>query len=405
MVANLTNRDPNLHLRDARHAHNLYTSHGMAFAPKTKFLYHTIFEVNQPAKNRSPNTINFIKEIGVLAKTVDLPQYQASVETKNQYNRKKHVQTRIDYNEVRIAFHDDNEGVTRGMLEDYYTYYYRDGNKVDNGSLINYGSRDKYSPIVGRYGLDNDTDYPFFNYIRIYQLSRQKWFSYTLINPLITQWGHDTLDNSDGTGLMENVVSIAYEGVIYNNGAVSERGEPAGFTDQETRYDTTPSPLIGSESSDLSPSIFNRFIPTELPAIFERNNISSAGDPNNLVQRLLNQQGTTSRSLNQLEIPKTNIQQPVPRAATLSVNSRGINNDRIISVLSEDPSVLESVVKKSLATGSYSSEYSSLNFTDFDNLSQEEKTAIEQDILNKISSNDPKLQQIASIIINSNNGV
>ena len=59
-----------------------------------------------------------------------MPSFRASVENKQQYNRKKNVQTRVDYQDCRIAFHDDNTGVTRALLEEYYRYYFVDANKL-----------------------------------------------------------------------------------------------------------------------------------------------------------------------------------------------------------------------------------------------------------------------------------
>ena len=84
----------------------------------------------------------------------------------DQYNRKRIVQKRIDYNPVTITFHDDPYGVTTASWEAYYRYYYRDGNytkSTTDGSIdpqlssmltieeINFGAK-QY-----RYGFDNDS--------------------------------------------------------------------------------------------------------------------------------------------------------------------------------------------------------------------------------------------------------
>lgn len=249
--------DPNTNitLQDYQHAHNFYAQHNHAFSPKVKFLYHVVFNLKSLDLNgKAPNTRQYRKEIGVLAKTVDLPGYSVNVETRNQYNRKKNVQTRINYDEVRMVFHDDNTGITSTMLKEYYNYYFLDG-RHEYGD---FHSRDKYSRPRKRYGLDTTEADMFFSDIKIYQLSRGNWFSYTLVNPLLTRWNHDTLDYSDGSGIMENTISVAYEAVIYNNGTIGKQAEPTGFTDQETGYDNSPSPLINKEFSRRSPQINNR---------------------------------------------------------------------------------------------------------------------------------------------------
>ena len=37
------------------------------------------------------------------------------------------------------------------------------------------------------------TQVPFFEYIKIYQLAKQSWASYTLVNPLLSAWQHGDL--------------------------------------------------------------------------------------------------------------------------------------------------------------------------------------------------------------------
>ena len=109
-----------IHLRDARHAHQFYTSNQHSFTPKVKFLYHVVFVLSATAETFANRTRTFDKEIGVLCKSADLPSFRASVETKQQYNRKKNVQTRLDYDPVTFRFHDDNAGATRSLFEEYY---------------------------------------------------------------------------------------------------------------------------------------------------------------------------------------------------------------------------------------------------------------------------------------------
>jgi hypothetical protein len=242
-----TKASRDIHLRDYRHAKNLYYEYGLAFAPKTKFLYHCLFEPSpEIGDTASANSFAFQKEIGVLVKTADLPSFNVSVENKKQYNRIKQFQTRIDYNDVNISFHDDNLGITRAMFEEYYKYYWIDGNhNIQKNALVSgpYATRDKYDATVPKYGLNNNTTGPFFTSITLYQLSRQQYFAYTLVNPIIVQWNHGSVDASDGAGINENTMSIAYEAVQYSKGEIGEDSQPVAFGDPETGYDQTPSPL------------------------------------------------------------------------------------------------------------------------------------------------------------------
>lgn len=429
----LINSDSELHLRDARHAMQLYTEHGHALGPKTKFLYHVVFEYAAPY-DKIPNSSSYRKELGVLVKSVDLPKYRASVETKNQYNRKKRVQTRIDYDEINVRLHDDNTGVTRAMLEEYYKFYYRDGHKNDKGKPLDYGPRDKFAGAVPRYGLDNFSNGPFFSHIRIYQLAKQKWFSYTLINPILTNWGHDSMEYADGSGIMENSMTIAYEGVLYNYGDIQQGNEPVGFSDIETRYDQVHSPLTSLEAfqgyetagvgRQIEPVIIPQFDKYDnqglntLGSIF-RNVSSGRKDPRGILTSILNtsKEGRQLNRLGQILFPSPRGASPRDTGATSAARgsangtsrasgtiseTRPLDGARIQSALTTNRKALDSTVRRALATGAYSSEWNSRNFNNFNNLSQSEKTSIENDIINRAASGDRKLAQIASEAIRSN---
>lgn len=234
--------NPKGNLGDFQHAQRLYVDSAMRLAPKTKFLSFVNFSINPAALRNLPQLDNaHLAELNMLVKTFDMPQYRASVDTKNQYNRKKNIQTNLAYQPINMTLHDDNFGITTMLMEAYYRYYYRDGNISDITST--YDPRSTYKPSEGRsyrFGLDNDKMVPFFRNIKLYQFSRHEYTEYTLINPLISQWGHDSMDQSDGTGVTENKLVVEYEAVLYDRGAIGE-DSPATFGTRH--YDTTPSPL------------------------------------------------------------------------------------------------------------------------------------------------------------------
>jgi hypothetical protein len=257
-------RDDEITLRDFRHADRLFIEDGFKHAPKQKFLYHITFFITDTGRRIIPELANYTNEVGILVKSADLPSYQAQVEVKNKYNRKKNIQTAVSYNEVSIDFHDDNYGVTTALLEAYFKYYFADSkNSISSGA---YGTRgipqseipdELLDQAQGdtlykgeefnrfKFGMDNDTpNKPFFDRIEISQLSRRTYTKYTLVNPLITDWSHDTVDYSDTQGIMQNSISVAYETVLYERGSVEggPDGDPVGFGTAQN-YDQTPSPL------------------------------------------------------------------------------------------------------------------------------------------------------------------
>ena len=236
--------NPKGNLGDFAHAQAVFRNGYFRLAPRQKFLYHTVFELSDDAlkvlSSFNSNTM-YQKEINLLVKTADLPKMNMTVATKNQYNRKKNLQTAIEYDPVTITFHDDNLGLTTALLEGYYRYYFADGNHQQGTTA--FGPRNTYKgeQFHGyRYGFDNDSIGPFFKSIQIYQLTRKSYTGFELINPLITSIQHDTMDYSDNSGTVENQIQIAYEGVRYSRGGVEE-GTPKGFG--EEHYDKSPSPL------------------------------------------------------------------------------------------------------------------------------------------------------------------
>jgi hypothetical protein len=253
--------NPKGNLADWQHASRLYTVDGQKFAPKTKFTYHVTFYLTNQAKSVIPELATYVNEIGILVKSADLPGFSAVVETKNKYNRKKNVQTALEYQPISIEFHDDNYGATTALLEAYYRYYFADGNQsLQTGAYGNRVSGDTLYKGPGdneyQFGMDNNIPVvPFFDRIEISQMARKSYTKYTLVNPIIQSWEHDSVDNSDGATPMSNAVTIAYDTVFYDRGAVEagNNGDPTGFGTPD-HYDTTPSPLTlaGGGTSDVA---------------------------------------------------------------------------------------------------------------------------------------------------------
>lgn len=224
---------------DFRHAARMFGDDNFRLAPRFKFQFHCVFSIN----NNALKTVNLSQrhqnEINMLVKSVDLPKFSITTDTANQYNRKKVIQTKLDYQPITIKFHDDNLGVIRTMWENYFAYYYADSISAKFTGSYNRNAMLSGSQIRTPFGYDNNSAYPFFNKITIYQMARKYWNSYTLVNPLIQGWAHDSLDYSN-TSAGEQSMTLAYESVYYENGRVAQNNPP-GFGVEH--YDTVPSPI------------------------------------------------------------------------------------------------------------------------------------------------------------------
>lgn len=400
-------------LRDFRHAHNFYTQNNHIFSPKVKFLYHVVFALNGlEVREKAPNTFDNLKEIAIMAKEVDLPKFRANIETKQQYNRKKNIQTRIDYEPVRFTFHDDNNGLTRKMLEEYYKYYYRDGKKDGgNGIPTDFSPLDKYQSLNAKYGLDNEVEKPFFYYIKIFQFAQREWYSYTLINPLLTSWEHDNLEYASSEPVA-NTINIAYEGVLYNHGAVSD-GQVSGFDDVSLGYDDTDSFLVDAQeyhggfepsttSADakLGPGLFTTTTTTSTAGSV----LASAVEAQSQFDILASSIGGNDTGIPSTIFPT---QDPANFGPTAEIQPSTLvvrDPETLVSVMSspQNASALNSLTLRALSNGVYSQDWNINNFSQFNTLPQNDKQVIQQDILTRLNS-DPRIQTIASTIISQNN--
>ena len=279
--------------RDYTHASKTFVSGNFNLLPRAKYLFYVYFNVNLniPALANLFSGSSPLSTVGYLVKTAQLPSYEIDVQTLNQYNRKRLVQTKINYNPSQIVFNDDNSDLIRNMWYQYYQYYYSDptyqygDTPAQSGTLGvlstpipviggNYNVSDLYAPNrpVEHWGLSgqgytNPTlsslasslltgpasgQAPFFNDITIYGLSQKTFAQYTMINPLITSWTHDTYDYSQGSQVMTNTMTIKYETVKYYSGDIggaTPSSTVPGFADP-AHYDTKKSPIAPPGSTD-----------------------------------------------------------------------------------------------------------------------------------------------------------
>lgn len=241
------------YLRDYTHASKTFRPNGYQNAPKLKFLFHVYFEINPNAYVYSGG--NF----GLLVRDIQLPSYKFDVKEYNQYNRKRLVQTKINYEPVQVSFHDDAGGQVADLWHAYYTYYYADGRIPDPGLLdrdqpgggavfgFNTGgidtqnyNKDFNTPNLYDPDLSNDMDWgyigetsftssgqsqklSFFKSITVFGFAQHSFVAYTLINPMITDFQHDRYNYDEGGGTMKNTMTINYETVVYNVGYIDGR--------------------------------------------------------------------------------------------------------------------------------------------------------------------------------------
>jgi hypothetical protein len=264
----------NDYLKDYTHASKTFRTNGYENSPRFKFLFHVYFNINTTGIPQLGNVFDAgeTATIGLLVKNIELPKYKIDVDTLNQYNRKRLVQRRIEYQPIKIAMHDDGGDLVRQMWYNYFAYYYKDPSQAYRGQVATNGTMGPNSTLQNGFGYNtrdiytgaravNDWGYigesyndgtasaggkpAFFRDISIYGFNQHRFVQYVLINPMISEWSHDTYDYSEDDGVMENTLTVNYETVKYYTGAVGgSRPDTnvAGFADP-SYYDTQPSPL------------------------------------------------------------------------------------------------------------------------------------------------------------------
>lgn len=221
-------------LKDFAHANRLFVGDQFRLVPKNGFLFHVFIDINGVIQD-SANP-NGLRELGLMAKTADLPRFSVETKTLNTYNRSTIVQSKVKYDPVTINFHDDSSNLIRNFWINYYKRYYRDSDY----NLTQYSLPFKYTDQqITEFGFSPNGP-QFLKSIRIYSLHKKRFSEYILVNPIIKTLRHGTHDNQTTDSIMSHEMVIEYESVLYNSGRV-RLGNPKGFAD--LHYDRSPSPL------------------------------------------------------------------------------------------------------------------------------------------------------------------
>lgn len=246
-------------------------------------------------------------KFSVLAKTVKLPNFRYETKRYNQYNRQIIGVNKITYDPINLEFHDDASNIVRNFWQWYYLYHTQDSRyagitknlqqgvstqipewRQDESRISNLMSTDAsgqtpFSSIYSNFesfstnwGLDTvnskyqnklalDRFSPFLSCIKIYHFSRAvneddspSYSEYTLVNPIITSFEHDTLDYTSSEGAT-NRLTLEYETVLYNQGKLPvddfAASEIASW-DQVQKYlwDSSKSPLSNPQANILGKS-------------------------------------------------------------------------------------------------------------------------------------------------------
>jgi hypothetical protein len=326
--------------KNSRHATHNFSQDALALyrnQPRFPFEYYVNINLNNvgTARDYIQNFFNSptYAQIMPLVKSIDMPSMKIETKSMNQYNRKRISQTSINFEPIKMVFHDVADGKTLKFWEMYYRYYFGDGtepgkniNKSSQGENKSYSletllhnitpalnpnianlpssiqnlftgnsqsNRNSPTSDVGdKKAIQNivtDTldNHKFgFNLpqvgnvrsliqtIDIYQVHAGRFNQVTLVNPRISGFQHDVLNYAAGDKTLELTFTIEYEYAYYTIQNMRLAGG-------ESNNDSTDEQFSHGEFLELPALAFN----TTLLDFIESNN-PLIGSDNPILQRI-----------------------------------------------------------------------------------------------------------------------
>lgn len=235
-----------LELRDSRLASQTFRMNADSWngVPKSKFLFYIRFMRSGGTGGTGGTTaVDWSKGVGLTVKTVDRPKVGFETQTLNQYNKKRVVQSKVEYAPLTIRFHDTVDSKVFNMFEEYFRFYYGDPRApADTAWNWDIAAAQMQGTGSGRWGFNPPqvsapNDSYFFSSIEIYQLYAGKYSQFDIVNPKIVSFDPDEMDYTNGGATHEITMTLAFEGILYkgnnkdlSSDLLSEMGlDKAGF--------------------------------------------------------------------------------------------------------------------------------------------------------------------------------
>lgn len=185
--------------------------------PRYKFMFYALFVPNDNIKSQF-QALDLTKlgtyENGISFKihTIDKPKVDMNLQELNQYNRKRYVHTKVEYQPFTIKIYDTVDDLPLALWREYFIYYYGDSRPKGQGF---YGDT-VYNPTIpfDQWGVnplkDGKGQYNFFKRIELYAIANGKYTQINYINPKISNIDWSTYDSSS-SDLNEVSMTLKYE--------------------------------------------------------------------------------------------------------------------------------------------------------------------------------------------------
>tara|TARA_B100000035_G_scaffold36440_1_gene27582 strand:- start:1911 stop:3173 length:1263 start_codon:yes stop_codon:yes gene_type:complete len=227
-------------------AHYLYgqqqTVGAISLVPRSKFNFTVSMTHRNPAALGGLVTTDFER-----IASISMPGYAKKAQTLNQYNKKRVIQTGIDYAPITMLAYDTRDGEFEKFLKQYSEYYYA-GSMNYGSSFIEFNNK-----LAGTKLQEHKNFITTLTILRVN--SRIDTNIIQIYNPMITNIDSDTLDYSD-SGLVQYRITFIYEGYDIRSNDNPILTNERGFVPENIQTLPEPPPAVTNGVED--PALFEQ---------------------------------------------------------------------------------------------------------------------------------------------------
>lgn len=198
------------YLRDSRHAAHTFGQQSIRSnktVPRFGFQYFVTINLNVAGTQilEKYQLSDEFQSLFPLIKSVELPAVRIDTGLMNEYNRKRISQTKVNFEPIKMVFHDVVDGRTMKLWQMYYEFYFNDGNadQSDEDSAFGYN--------IG--AVKNDRY--LFKDIEIVQVHNGRFNKVTLVNPRVSSFTPSGVAYDDNT-TTDFTLTFEYEYLRYD---------------------------------------------------------------------------------------------------------------------------------------------------------------------------------------------
>lgn len=182
--------------------------------PRSKFQFSVKINHIDPAANTAgSSSLKTIDTDFLRISSIDMPSHRMNTNTLNQYNRKRIVQTGVEYVPITMVAYDTRDAYVEKFLTQYANYYYK--NVMNSISPDPYRLDTTFDKFITDFSQTGYKLQPEKNYIKRLTIERKNSSIdsniITIFNPIISVIEADTLDYSDSSPIQYRI-TFEYEG-------------------------------------------------------------------------------------------------------------------------------------------------------------------------------------------------